>query len=49
MILSLLCDIDAFNDNHGNLHTFQAFNGKPCPLVNPVSSSSYKLFKQDIQ
>jgi hypothetical protein len=46
---SSLCDIVALNDNCGNLLTFQAFDRKPCTLVNPVSSSSYIFFNQNIQ
>ncbi len=50
-IHALLRDIVAFHDRYPglNLLTFQAFNGKPCTLVNPISSSSYKLFKQNVQ
>jgi hypothetical protein len=49
MICSLLHDIVACNDNDENLLTFQAFNRKPCTLVNPASSFSYKSFKKNIQ
>jgi hypothetical protein len=31
-----------------NLLTFQAFNRKPCTLVNPISSCSYNYFKQNV-
>jgi hypothetical protein len=49
-IHALLRDVVFLQDKNpeANLLTFQAFNGKPCTLVNPVSSSSYKLFKQNV-
>jgi hypothetical protein len=49
-IHALLRDIVALHDKNPtlNLLTFQAFNGKPCTLVSPIASSSYKLFKQNV-
>jgi hypothetical protein len=49
-IHALLPDIVALEDKYLglNLLTFQAFNGKPCILVNPISSCHYKYFKQNV-
>jgi len=49
-IHALLRDIVALEDKYPglNLITFQTFNGKPCTLVNPISSCSYKYFKQNV-
>jgi hypothetical protein len=49
-IHALLRDIVALHDKNPtlNLLTFQAFNGKPCTLVSPIASSSYKFFKQNV-
>ena len=48
-IHSLLRDIVTLDEkSETNLLTFKLFNGKPCTLVHPVCSASYKLFKQNI-
>ena len=51
LIHALLRDIVALQDKYSvlSLLTFPAFNGKPCTLVKPICSSSYKLFKQNAQ
>jgi len=49
-IHALLRGIVALEDKYPGLNfiTFQAFNGKPCTLVNPISSCSYNYFKQNV-
>jgi hypothetical protein len=48
-IKALLKDIVSLNEKTpDNLLTFEMFNGKPCNLINPVSSSSYRSFKQNV-
>jgi hypothetical protein len=49
-IHALLRGIVALEDKYPGLNfiTFQAFNGKPCTLVNPISSCPYKYFKQNV-
>lgn len=45
----LLKDIVSLNEKTSdNLLSFENFNGKMCYLVQPIRSSSYKLFKQNI-
>jgi hypothetical protein len=46
---SLLKDIVSLNEKTtNNLLTFPMFNGKLCHLVNPISSSLYRSFKQNV-
>jgi len=46
---ALLNDIVSLNEKTpDNLLSFQMCNGKSCNLINPVSRSSYRAFKQNV-
>jgi hypothetical protein len=50
MLQSLVHDIVSIQDKTNvGLLTFNSFNGKHCCLVQPIQSSSYHLFKQNVR